>query len=105
MRFTLGGPFRLGAYDSQEFRGNHYFLASLGYRHRVGNLPPLLGGGIYPVAWADAGGAFMDFHSPSIQYQGSAGLMMDTQLGRLALIGAVGKGGVGKFYISFGPSF
>ena len=105
MMFTLGGPFRLGAYDSQEFRGNHYFLASLGYRHRVGNLSPLLGGGIYGVAWADAGGAFMDFNSPSIQYQGSAGLMMDTQLGRLALIGAVGKGGVGKFYISFGPSF
>jgi NTE family protein len=105
MMFTLGGPFRLGAYDSQEFRGSHYFLASLGYRHQVGDLSSLLGGRIYGIAWFDAGGAYMDFNSPAIQYQGSAGLMMDTQLGRLALIGAVGKGGAGKFYITFGTCF
>ena len=105
MMFTLGGPFRLGAYDSQEFRGSHYFLGSLGYRHRVGALPPLLGARMYGLAWLDAGGAYMDFHAPAVQYQGSAGLMMDTQLGRLAFIGAVGKGGAGKFYITFGPSF
>jgi len=104
MMFALGGPFRLGAYDYQEFLGNHYFLGSLGYRHHLGNLSPL-GGAVYGITWFDAGGSYMDVHSPVIQYQGSAGLMLDTQLGRLALIGAVGKGGAGKFYITLGTTF
>ncbi len=30
--FALGGPFRLGAYLPQEFLGNHYAYASLGFR-------------------------------------------------------------------------
>jgi len=105
MMFTLGGPFRLGAYDFQEFRGNHYFLSSLGYRHHISELSPLLGGKIYAIAWFDAGGAYMDFKSPVVQYQGSAGLMMDTKLGPMALIGAAGKGGRGKIYFSFGKFF
>jgi hypothetical protein len=71
----------------------------------VGNLSPFWGGRIYGVSWFDAGGAYTDFNSPVIQYQGSAGLMMDTKLGPFALIGAVGKGGAGKFYIAFGKFF
>ncbi len=105
MMFTLGGPFRLGAYDFQQFRGNHYFLTSLGYRHEIGKLSPLLGGGIYGIGWFDAGGAYMDFTSPVVQYQGSAGLMMDTKLGPFSLIGAAGKGGQGKVYFAFGKFF
>jgi NTE family protein len=105
MTFTLGGPFRLGAYDYQQFRGNHYFLTSLGYRHQVSQLPPLLGGKVYGVAWADAGSAFMDFDSRDVKYQGSAGLMMDTKLGPFSLIGAAGKGGDVKVYFAFGKFF
>jgi NTE family protein len=105
MMFTLGGPFRLGAYDLEQFRGNHYFMSSLGYRHHISELSPLLGGKIYTIAWFDAGGAYMDFTSPIVQYQGSAGFIMDTKLGPLALIGALGKGGQGKVYFSFGKFF
>jgi hypothetical protein len=105
MMFALGGPFRLGVYNYQEFRGSHSLLGSLGYRHHVENLSPLLGGRIYGVTWFDAGGAYAVYHSPVIQYQGSAGLMMDTKLGALALIGAAGKGGSGKFYATFGKFF
>ena len=105
MMFTLGGPFRLGAYDYQQFRGNHYFLSSLGYRHVVGQLSPLFGGKIYGIGWFDAGGASMDFNSLNVHYQGSAGLMMDTKLGPFSLIGAVGKGGEGKVYFTFGKFF
>jgi hypothetical protein len=44
----------------------------------------------------------MDFSSPVMQYQGSAGLMIDTKIGPFALIGAFGKGGEGKLYLAFG---
>jgi NTE family protein len=105
MMFTLGGPFRLGAYEYQEFMGTHVLLSSLGYRHQIGNLSPLWGGRIYGIAWFDAGGAYSDFNSPVVQYQGSAGAIMDTRLGSFALIGASGKGGAGKFYATFGRFF
>jgi NTE family protein len=105
MMFTLGGPFRLGAYDFQQFRGSHYFLSSLGYRHQVGQLPPLFGGKIYGVVWGDAGSAFMNSDTLDVKYQGSAGLMMDTKLGPFSLIGAIGKGGDGKVYFAFGKFF
>jgi NTE family protein len=102
LMFTLGGPFRLGAYEYQEFRGSHSLLGSLGYRHQIGSLSPLWGGRIYGVTWFDAGGAYADFKSPVLQYQGSAGVMMDTKLGSFALIGAAGKGKNGKIYAAFG---
>ena len=105
MMFTLGGPFKLGAYDYDEFRGSHSFLGSLGYRHEIGNLSPFFGGKIYGIAWFDAGGAYADFRVPAVQYQGSAGLMMDTKLGSFSIIGAAGKSGAGKLYAAFGKFF
>jgi hypothetical protein len=103
--FPLGGPFRLGAYDRDEFRGNHYLLGSFGYRHQVSQVPPLLGGRIFAVGWYDAGGTFMDFNDPKIRQQGSAGLIIDTKLGPFSLIGAYGEYGRGKVYFAFGKIF
>ncbi len=105
LAFTLGGPWRLGAYDREEFRGNHYFLTSLGYQHHVSDLPPLWGGKIFAASWFDAGGAFQDLASPDVKYQGSAGFIMETRLGPFSLVGAVGKGGRGKVYFTFGRFF
>ncbi len=105
LQFTLGGPFRLGAYDYQEFRGNHYFLSSLGYMHQIGQLSPLLGRKIYGITWFDAGGAYQDFKSPVVQYQGTAGFIMDTKMGAVSILGAVGKGGKGQIYFAFGKLF
>ena len=105
MMFTMGGPFRLGAYDYEEFRGSHAVLGSLGYRHEIGSLSPFWGGKIYGIAWFDAGGAYADFSAPVIQYQGSAGFAMDTKLGSFSVIGAVGRGGAGKLYAAFGKFF
>ena len=45
--FTLGGPFRLGAYLPQEFQGNHYAYSSLGFRRELYRLPQLVGRKIY----------------------------------------------------------
>ena len=41
--FTLGGPFRLGAYLPEEFLGNHYAYSSLGFRRELYRLPQLVG--------------------------------------------------------------
>src|ERR1039457_1704171 len=45
--FTLGGPFRLGAYLPYEFLGNHYAYSSLGFRRELYRLPALADRKIY----------------------------------------------------------
>lgn len=100
--FTLGGPFRLGAYDPDEFAGNHYFLISEGYLHQIGQLPPLIGGKVWLIGWVDTGSAFDDFNNIDYHTQVSAGLVVDTRLGPFSLIAAYGQGKKSNVYFSFG---
>ncbi len=104
-QFTLGGPFRLGAYDRDEFRGPHYAIATLGYHRRIYDLPTLLGGKIFATGWYDIGGAFTRLDAGQLRNQFSGGLIMDTRLGPFSLIGSFGEGGRGKVYFSFGKFF
>jgi NTE family protein len=107
--FTLGGPFRLGAYDRDEFRGNHYLLLSTGYLRTLSQLPSLIGGRVYATGWYDFGGAFGGVNSNTLnnRYRNaiSAGLLADTILGPVSLIGSFGEGGQGKIYFSVGKTF
>ncbi len=104
-QFTLGGPFRLGAYDRDEFRGSHYGLVTLGYHRRVSELPPLLGGRIYAIGSYDIGGAFDRFNPGQLRNTFSGGLIMDTRLGPFSIITSIGEGGRGKVYFAFGRFF
>ncbi|HEY7544658.1 MAG TPA: BamA/TamA family outer membrane protein, partial [Blastocatellia bacterium] len=104
-QFTLGGPFRLGAYDRDEFRGSHYAIASLGYHHQIYDLPDLLGEKIFAIGWYDIGGAFTRLDRSQLHNQFSGGLIMDTRLGPFSIIGCFGEGGRGKVYFSFGKFF
>ncbi|MCW5970897.1 MAG: patatin-like phospholipase family protein [Blastocatellales bacterium] len=104
-QFRLGGPFRLGAYNRDEFRGNHYALASAGYLHRISQLPPLLGGSVNAVGWIDAGDAFTLRAAADLRLAASLGFVLDTRLGPLSFIGSYGEGGRGKLYFSFGRFF
>ncbi len=108
-QFLLGGPFRLGAYNRDEFRGNQYLLITGGYLHQLHQLPPLIGGKVYVGGWYDFGGAFggnfaNDFGG-RYRHAISAGFVMDTILGPFSLVGSVGEGGRGKVYFAVGKFF
>jgi NTE family protein len=108
-QFTLGGPFRLGAYDRDEFRGNQYLLVSAGYLRRVSQLPSLIGGRVFAAGWYDFGGAFGGLKANTFnnRYRNaiSAGVVADTILGPVSLVGSFGEGGRGKIYFTVGKFF
>ncbi len=104
-KFSVGGPFWLGAYDSFEYIGNHYVLMSTGYMRRIYQLPPLAGGGIYVLAWYDLGGAFDDFSKADYHSAGSVGFIIDTRLGPFGLVGSLGGHGKGRIYFTLGRFF
>ena len=63
--FSLGIPFRLGAYKAGELRGRHYFAATVGYLRRVGRLPDFLGGSIFAGGWLENGDAVNEWRDAS----------------------------------------
>ncbi len=104
-QFTLGGPFRLGAYGRDEFRGSRYVLTSLGYLRQVSTLPPLFGDKIYAGSWYEFGGAFNRNETAEYFSSLSGGVIVVTKLGPIGLGGSVGEGGRRKVYFSLGKFF
>jgi NTE family protein len=108
-QFSLGGPFRLGAYNRDEFRGNQYLLASSGYLREVYQMPPLSGGRVYLGGWYDFGGAYggigANVSGNRYHHAISTGLIVDTLLGPFSVVGSLGESRRGKVYFAFGKFF
>ena len=107
--FALGGPFRLGAYLPQEFLGNHYAYASLGFRRELYRLPALIGRKIYWGGWYEAGTAFgtavLDPGPVAVRGTFNLGVIADTILGPLTLAGSVSPTGQSRVNFSMGRVF
>jgi NTE family protein len=103
--FSLGGPFRLGAYSRDEFLGNNYALAGLGFRRELYRLPVLLGSKVYWGGWYNAGTAFNDNGPIVVHGSFNAGIIADTLFGPIGLSGAVSPTGRTRINFSIGRLF
>jgi hypothetical protein len=104
-QFQLGAPFRLGAYDVGEFRGDHYAVLSAGYLHAVGRLPDFLGGSIYLGSWLEYGSAFDDLDAAKFRSNISGGALADTLVGPVLLGASFDFSGARRYYIGIGRLF
>lgn len=103
--FALGGPFRLGAYLPDEFIGNDYALATVGFRRQFYSLPSPVKGNIYWGAWYDAGTAFFDSSSVVVRGSLNGGLIAETIVGPIAIFGSVSPTGQSRVNFSIGRLF
>lgn len=107
--FSLGGPFRLGAYLPFEFVGNHYAYASLGFHRDFYRLPELVGGRVYWGGWYEAGAAFGSAASDpgpiAIRGTFNLGFIADTIVGPIVLAGSVSPTGQSRINFSVGRIF
>jgi NTE family protein len=104
-QFTLGTPFRLGAYGAGELRGPHYYAVSGGFFRRVGRLPDFIGGPVYVGTWLENGDAFDDWEHAGWRTNGGAGLVMDTIVGPTVLAGSWSFDGRWRTYLGIGRIF
>ena len=104
-KFSLGGPFRLGAYSRDEFLGNHLAYASVGYRYELFRLPVLVGKKVYAVAAFEAGSAFPDFDHIAVHNSLNIGTLAETILGPIQLAGSISTTGRAKVNFSVGRLF
>ena len=107
--FTLGGPFRLGAYLPDEFLGNHYVYSSFGFRRQLYQLPQIVGRKIYWGGWYEAGTAFgtvaADPGPVAIRGTFNIGVIADTIVGPIAIAGSVSPTGQSRVNFSIGKLF
>jgi len=101
-RFALCGPFRLGAFTPDEFRGDHFAYARVGYLKSLGRLPDFVGGPIYLDASVELGSAFDRLPDARLKMSLTAGLVLDTVLGPIYAGASVGNGGAFRVYLSIG---
>jgi len=104
-QFQLGTPFRLGAYDTGELRGAHYYAVSGGYFRRVSRLPDFMGGPVYAGTWLENGDAFDQWEHASWRTNGGVGLVMDTIVGPVVLSGAWSFDGRWRTFLGIGRVF
>jgi NTE family protein len=107
--FALGGPFRLGAYLPDEFLGNHYAYASLGFRRDLYKLPPFVGKKVYWGGWYEAGtafGALIGKNGPVVvRGTFNLGVIADTIVGPVAIAGSISPTGQSRVNFSVGRVF
>ncbi len=101
-QFTLGGPFRLGGYGVDEFRGSNFAFAGVGVLHSRQILPSLFGGKAYVGAWYEGGSAFERFGDANYRQSASGGVIVETPLGPLLVGAGMNENGKGRFFFSFG---
>ncbi len=107
--FSLGGPFRLGAYLPFQFVGNHYAYSSFGFHRELYRLPELVGGKIYWGGWYEAGAAFGTATSDpgpiAVRGTFNLGVIADTIVGPIVLAGSVSPTGQSRVNFSAGRLF
>ena len=103
--FSLGGSFRLPAYNTNELLTNQYFLFQGGYIRKLGALSPLAGGKVLLFAGADVSKAYYLQHASHLPSDGSAGLIINTLLGPIVVGGAIGDAGHYKFFFEIGRAY
>jgi NTE family protein len=104
-QFSLGGPFRLGAYNPGEIRGAHFYLVTAGYFRQFARLPDFIGGPVFVGAWLENGDAVDAWSSATLRSNGGAGIVMDTIVGPVIVAGSWGFDGRWRTYFGVGRLF
>jgi NTE family protein len=104
-QFALGGPFRLGGYGYDEFRGSNYAQGGFGYLYNPKSFPTFLGGKVYLGAWYEGGSIFENRQTANYRQSGTGGAIIETPLGPVFIGASVNEKGRSRIYFSFGRLF
>jgi hypothetical protein len=101
-QFSLGGPFRLGAFPPNALRGPNFLLAGAAYRTPLGRLPNLLGDRLYLAGLVEIGSVFDRLGGARFKSSFTGGLAADTFFGPVFAGASVGNGGAVRAYFIVG---
>jgi len=104
--FSLGGPLRLGAYGTNEFLTNQYFLLQPALLYKLRELSPLLRQNVYLLTMYEAGKAYGQPSSTTkVAQDVTAGVLFQTVFGPMFFGGAIGDDQHRKAFFKVGRFF
>jgi NTE family protein len=104
--FSLGGPLRLGAYGTNEFLTNQYFLVQPAFLYRLRELSPLLKQNMYLLSMYEVGKAYgQPAASSEVAQDATVGVLFQTVFGPMFFGGSIGDNQHRKFYFKVGRFF
>ena len=104
-QYFLGGVPGLLAYGANEVRGDQYFLFRPGFKYRLLNLPPFVGGGFYGVAMYEIGKMYNAPGVSALPNDGVFGVITRTAFGPVFIGGSIGDTGHKSWFFSLGHIF
>jgi NTE family protein len=99
---SLGGPFRLSSFGTDEFRGRRTLLGHVGYLHAVAKLPDPLGDRLFVVGLLEVGSAFEELNDADVNFSATGGLAFDSYFGPVFIGASFGNGGSTRVFFTFG---
>lgn len=90
-KYRLGGPFRLGTYNYDQYRGSNYLLGNIGFLKFLGQLP-ITGKNVYLGFWVEHGGVFEDWSELDLESNLTVGLLCPTVFGPVYMGASYGEG-------------
>ena len=103
--FSLGGPLRLGSYGQNELVGTDYFLFQGGYSRQLLTFNPLIGEGLYGLAFMEAGKVFNTPIGNVLPVDGSLALVARTAIGPVFVGVSIGDNSHRKWWFGLGRVF
>jgi NTE family protein len=106
-QFTLGGLFSLNGLQENQLRGRYAGRISGRMLYRLGQLPNLVGRGVYAGGMVDTGQAWQRGSEifEDLVWSGSALFAVDTFMGPFFLVYAIASTGQDQFYVTLGKNF
>ena len=104
-QFFLGGPGRLSAYGTNELFGNQYYVARLGYLHRLLTLPTFVGKAVYATGAYEFGHMSNSQNESGFPNDVAGGVITDTVAGPLFVGASIGDTGHKKWFFQLGHVF
>jgi NTE family protein len=101
-QFTLGGPFKLGAYNIDELRGDNYLLGTIGI---IRDLGKPFGLNMYLATFFENGDTFENFSDIHYTKDLSVGFLSSTLFGPLYLGTSFGEANQCRISLLFGRFF
>ena len=107
-QFPIGGFFSFSGYERAELFGPHYGIYRPSYIYQLGNLPSVVGKGIYLGGWLEIGNVWAardQISTDDLRYAATLVLGAQTVVGPVYLALGFAEQDRHSFYISVGPSF
>jgi NTE family protein len=104
--FSLGGPFRLSAFGTNELLTNQYFLLQPTLLYKLRELSPLLRENVYLLTMYEAGKAYgQPPGATKVAQDTTVGLLFQTLFGPVFFGGSIGDSQHRKFFFEVGRLF